>query len=451
MDPTNPRINELNLEISRVVNEHKHNEQEHSEQCNLGTGIVDMTKACHLKTICKECQCKIWEFYMFQELVQKCQIYLNTTELVVSVEKCADEDDIDLGNNEKLKNAADKKALSLIIHSAEDETQISFEVSKFEANFLEDIQPFVDQTKLEIVDVHMDAEFLSKQEVSKLEANSEEKIKPSIAQPMIEVDDIPSDVEFMSENEEQKNVDNVDVSEFISKNEGKERSDGVNDGDEIPLVDIFDYKKFDELQAIWLPDIQCVCCPLSYPNFQLLKDHFRLKHTNKEFYISCCKRKLKSRRQLCDHLMVHSDPKAFCCKECDKPFKSTEGLKVHMKHMHAVDMKFGITKQTQSLPELKKTAEGKTVFVCPQCGGVFQAEHLFKRHHYNVHTRKPKRECQVCGRLYKTSTALKVHIASHSENKKRNTINFLICMHIKLYHNVNIENLPFVSKFYKKL
>ncbi|XP_059222409.1 zinc finger E-box-binding homeobox 1 [Stomoxys calcitrans] len=379
--------------------------------------IVDMDKAKHLKNVCKNCQNKMWEFHIFQEFVRQCQICLHRTEVevVVKNEVVVDGDDVNLGNDDKIEDTRPMPPLT----------------------YLTPIHPLIYRGDNQMTF-----------QITELEANSEDEVKPNIALPELEIDDVHADAESMPE----KDDDNEDEAEFISnKEEEKGGGDNVAEDDEENDSDGYevlmdsnwdDPNKVDELQAIWLPNIQCVYCPLAYPNFKLLRKHMHLKHPNNEFCISCCNRTLYSRRQISDHLLVHSDPKIFDCKRCNKSYTSIDGLRGHIYSMHANRMKFKCNlcskrflhqkglelhrkryhgNPTAMPPEIKTTADGRTVFGCRQCANVYITEKSFKRHRYNKHSRDGKHGCEICGKFFKSILGYKNHMSLHSEKRTEPT------------------------------
>uniref|UniRef100_A0A1I8NMT2 C2H2-type domain-containing protein n=1 Tax=Stomoxys calcitrans TaxID=35570 RepID=A0A1I8NMT2_STOCA len=383
--------------------------------------IVDMAKAKHLRAICKECRFKMWDFHIFQETVRRRQIKLSRTQTQVSVkegnadkEGGGDDDDDDVvfcGDDKEEDNTMDKKTLSLVIHSAEGDTQMVFEVSAFEAT-----------------------------------ANKE--VKSDIVQPDLEID-VQSDAEFISENEQEQHFGDIVNAALENRSDG----DGDDDVIFVPQLDNEtkdcggDNNKIDELLATWIPNIQCVHCPVTYPTIKQLKKHFRLCHSDEEFYILCCGRKLKTRRHIGEHLMVHNDPEAFYCKKCGNPYTSSNSLRGHMLTKHTTRMKFkckicgksfqvskGLEvheslvhgKDMRIAPDIKTTADGKKLYGCRQCGNVYKTDIAFRSHRYNVHTREAKRKCKYCGRLFKSKYSHKIHEESHDDNG-REQITCIVC------------------------
>ena len=73
-------------------------------------------------------------------------------------------------------------------------------------------------------------------------------------------------------------------------------------------------------------------CPICYHRDGNMTEHLNRCHRSpgKPFYCQICDLRLKSRRELTEHLWKHKDTSAFQCKECDKSFKYKKGLAAHL-------------------------------------------------------------------------------------------------------------------------
>lgn len=91
-------------------------------------------------------------------------------------------------------------------------------------------------------------------------------------------------------------------------------------------VDFSAYPKYDngvitkELATHPLSDLTCDLCETTFQSLMDAKSHYRKEHKNPHGYIKCCKKRLKTRGHLIEHIQWHMNPDIFKCHECQKLF-----------------------------------------------------------------------------------------------------------------------------------
>lgn len=86
------------------------------------------------------------------------------------------------------------------------------------------------------------------------------------------------------------------------------------------------YPKYDhgsitkELTTHPSSDLTCDSCEATFQSLMDAKSHYRKVHKNPHGYIKCCKRRLKTRGHLIEHIQWHMNPDIFKCQECQKLF-----------------------------------------------------------------------------------------------------------------------------------
>ncbi|KAI5097411.1 transcription factor E4F1, partial [Silurus meridionalis] len=119
--------------------------------------------------------------------------------------------------------------------------------------------------------------------------------------------------------------------------------------------------------------------------------------------------------------MEISPSKSHKCPHCDRTFRTTSHLRIHIKG-HAGYKPFKcLTCQKEFLTGymLKKHMEMHVTerrYKCGECGKLFKAiGHV--REHMRAHSNDRPHHCNLCNKSYKTKNALQVHQRTHGEDK----------------------------------
>ncbi|KAK3520483.1 hypothetical protein QTP70_024092 [Hemibagrus guttatus] len=119
--------------------------------------------------------------------------------------------------------------------------------------------------------------------------------------------------------------------------------------------------------------------------------------------------------------MESTTSKLHICPHCDRTFRTTSHLRIHVKG-HAGYKPFKcVTCQKEFLTGymLKKHMEMHVTerrYKCGECGKLFKAiGHV--REHMRAHSNDRPHHCNLCNKSYKTKNALQVHQRTHGEDK----------------------------------
>ena len=130
----------------------------------------------------------------------------------------------------------------------------------------------------------------------------------------------------------------------------------------------------------------CDTCGKAFADGRCLKDHQKNVHREKQK--NC---------HLCGKFVINSDKhKCLTCPSCPKMFKQQKYLDLHFKVHH----------------------EGKSDFICNQCGLPSINNYGLKLHIKNVHERIKDHICKQCNQGFHQKGALKRHIENVHEKRK---------------------------------
>lgn len=150
--------------------------------------------------------------------------------------------------------------------------------------------------------------------------------------------------------------------------------------------------------------MDCIFCEL-----KLIKHCDALQHSNhhtkeRPYFCRFCAKEFVSRKTLKYHKDTHSAKPAqrkFKCSKCDSSFKRKYTLENHMTSLHS----------------------NNRPFKCKLFEKSFKTQNDLTRHHVGTHTDKYK--CHQCGRTYKSSQYLNIHITTIHEKKNALRVQFV--------------------------
>nr|CAD7407661.1 unnamed protein product [Timema poppensis] len=132
---------------------------------------------------------------------------------------------------------------------------------------------------------------------------------------------------------------------------------------------------------------QCQSCGKHLISKSSLTKHLLTHKRNKEDMFACdiCSKSFLTKEYLVEHIRVHTGSKPFQCSQCPMSFVGRTGLNHHMKK-HA-------------------KGEDKNDTVCDICGKTLSRHALWG----HIKTHKKMERCDLCGKVFSTTTALKIH------------------------------------------
>ncbi|XP_039951106.1 zinc finger protein weckle-like isoform X1 [Bactrocera neohumeralis] len=133
----------------------------------------------------------------------------------------------------------------------------------------------------------------------------------------------------------------------------------------------------------------CPQCDQKFERKGSLGNHIRNDHKfARTLVCEECGEALRTKKQLKQHMLTHTDYTPFVCKECGKSFKEKYRLKRHL-----------------------ETHGDK--LICTECGKQLSCRATL-RSHMLVHSDKMPHKCDYCGRAFKRAKTLKYHLIAHT-------------------------------------
>jgi len=141
-------------------------------------------------------------------------------------------------------------------------------------------------------------------------------------------------------------------------------------------------------------------CPVCGGRYGVLSRHMLIHSADRCKHVcSVCQKALRSAATLKQHMKVHTDERPYTCQDCGGRYKSSRGLKYHIRSVH-----------------IQEKGEEKS-HVCSACGKMFSQTVSLKAHIIFVHTNERPYHCETCDKAFKTKVNLAVHQTVHSSEK----------------------------------
>ncbi|CAD6996787.1 unnamed protein product [Ceratitis capitata] len=136
--------------------------------------------------------------------------------------------------------------------------------------------------------------------------------------------------------------------------------------------------------------VPCPHCEQKFPTKSYVAQHIKYVHMNERSFI-CeeCGEAVRSKSQLKEHMLTHTDYAPFECEVCKKGFKNQVRLKNHME------------------------THNPNKHICAECGLQLNSRATLNRH-LLVHSDVMQHKCDFCGRAFKRAKALKNHLILHT-------------------------------------
>ena len=163
---------------------------------------------------------------------------------------------------------------------------------------------------------------------------------------------------------------------------------------------------------------QCQICPAKFVKKMEAYKHVQSEHAiKKRERNQFVKNPGQLLRDACfkDNLVLKNGKKRYKCSTCDKIFKFSSVLELHIDEVH----------------------EKKKSYLCPKCDYSCTTKGRLKSHYEQVHEQKCRFKCEKCEKAFYSKTQLDQHILKVHENKRPFTCE--ICG--KTYINISQLNL----------
>ncbi|XP_044729914.1 gastrula zinc finger protein XlCGF8.2DB-like [Chrysoperla carnea] len=141
--------------------------------------------------------------------------------------------------------------------------------------------------------------------------------------------------------------------------------------------------------------IACEYCAKIFISQDTLQTHVKTYHIGSgpicRYLCTECGLKLRSKHQLNNHLITHTKERPFACDKCDKTYRTTCMLKVHISRTHLNERNF----------------------VCTFCSQAFFDKKILLNH-VRRHTGEKPYKCDLCDKSFIQRVALQGHMKIHS-------------------------------------
>ena len=157
----------------------------------------------------------------------------------------------------------------------------------------------------------------------------------------------------------------------------------------------------------------CTVCEKGFDTMYNLKKHCRKNHG--KFQCTICENTFGTKRYLIRHeMIIHQQAESHSCEVCGFTTGYVEYLKKHMESSHSDGVKHfcdicGKGFNARHRLTLHKWIHKEATVACPVCHKKFRNRRYMKKHML-CHTDEKPYACNLCDRVYKDPSALKVHI-----------------------------------------
>ena len=204
-------------------------------------------------------------------------------------------------------------------------------------------------------------------------------------------------------------------------------------------------------------DNQCKKCFQEFANRNSLRAHMITQHSNLAQTYTCdqCGFTTKIKKTMTLHILRHHSlgEKNFCCPECPKKFYLETQMKEHIRIYHVQEkfmcsqcdfsstLKGNLTKHIEAV---HGSQERK--FPCDICGKLFRTTSEAKSHIRLTHNAEKNFKCNHCERAFATNYKLKRHVAihegkyeGHCESCSKSFVQFInYKLHMMKHHQVEV-------------
>lgn len=179
------------------------------------------------------------------------------------------------------------------------------------------------------------------------------------------------------------------------------------------------------------PKLHCTSCDQQFVNKTTMEKHLKSHEfgfLQSAYECDICERKIKSKKDLLDHMRKKHAERKYACKLCNKKFKNPAYVVVHMR-VHVVDpTKSQLFDEPQPCHVCGKEFVSKVnyarhikshafgflppIYDCDICGDKINNKKDLSDH-MRLHA-QPKYECKLCGKKFKRKSYMEIHYRIHN-------------------------------------
>ena len=175
-----------------------------------------------------------------------------------------------------------------------------------------------------------------------------------------------------------------------------------------------------------IPHLTCRFCKRVYANLDELNLHIVTHAGKKPYECTTCGKTYAVNKYLRAHIMTHTGEKPYKCEKCGKTFTWSGPSKLHTKNCKGIPVPTNICdfcdQQFANDSELvvhKDTHTGDKPYLCTICGSSYAKRKYMRFHKKYYHSLVPQCVCDVCGKMCRTSSQLKLHKMTHEPDTNK--------------------------------